>query len=77
MRLAVSIGLALIGIGYLLIQFGALVLDDATIRRDTGEDAAYDAETLVWLRSLRALRMMRKPCPRPARRDGRTFRVPA
>jgi hypothetical protein len=36
MRLAISIGIALIAIGYLVIQFGVLVLDDVSTEPETG-----------------------------------------
>ena len=49
MRLALAIGVALIAAGYLVIQFGVLVLDDATVQRETHEDAAYYEETVGWV----------------------------
>lgn len=46
-------GLALVGVGYLVIQFGALVLEDRVVEHEAGQDAAYDAQTRTWLEHLR------------------------
>lgn len=53
MRAALAIGIALVAIGYLVIYFGALVLDDVAADREAGEDQAHDAETVQWIRDLR------------------------
>lgn len=52
-RLLVMAALALIGIGYLLIEFGRYVLDDRWIAREAGETADRDEQTAAWLRDLR------------------------
>lgn len=53
MKGVLAFGIALIGIGYLIIQFGALVLEDLTIARETGEGPERDAETARWLEELK------------------------
>lgn len=52
-RLMIMIALALIAIGYLAIEFGRYVLDDAWIAREAAEDAERDEQTAAWLRDLR------------------------
>lgn len=49
----IAAGLALIGLGYLVVQFGALVLEDLAIERAAGQGAGRDAETRAWLEHLR------------------------
>lgn len=53
LKLALSLGLALIAVGYLITQFVVLVLDDLATDHEAAEGPAYDAQTVAWLRSLR------------------------
>ena len=50
MSAVLAIGLAQITIGYLIIQFGALVLDDAAADRESSDQR--DADTVRWLHGL-------------------------
>lgn len=52
-RFVISAALVLIAAGYLVMQFGVLVLDDASADQEAGQDAGHDADTIEWLRQLR------------------------
>lgn len=47
-----ALGLGLIGLGYLIIHFVVLVLEDLDNDHEAAQGPAYDAQTLAWLRRL-------------------------